>query len=326
MALPSLFRSAASGAVSYLGRQLPFLKQGYGIKSAIDDPTRGVGSAFIQEMPSGGAPAGGGGGGQPPSVSATGGGGGGSGGGFNPAAAQSAQLRNEILSRRARANAIFDALTNTVNAIAQERTGELESDFGRQVGSIQQQAEDTSGDLLNAFGSRGLLDSSYRINAQERAAREASGAVDELGRARGAGLADIGRFVSGTRGGLEATREGINAIDLNQFGDDPNALAKVRDQLDQRIRELQTTQAETQTGRGYRQSLRQAVPNLRDLAGPVKQALDSLVRAAVPANVKQALASGIINSSPDPEERLLWQRYFDQVQQQAPEAPVATGV
>lgn len=238
----------------------------------------------------------------------------------NPVVAESDGLRNEIASRRSRANAIFSALTNAVQDIANERVAETEADYGRQVSTITSNQEQTNNDLTAAYGGRGLKDSSYRINAVDKSAAEAQGGIEELGRARSGALAKIGEYLSSAKAKLRGSEQSVNAINLDEIGNDPDALKTVRDRLDDRLRELDIEQASTRTDQGFMGTLNSSVPQLGNVSGAVKNALDGLLKSALPQTVKASIASGLIGNL-DPDNKLKWEEYY---RQQAQVAPVET--
>lgn len=262
----------------------------------------------------------------PAQSSITGGGGGGAGTGGGGAtsgdiasaqnAQQVASLKNEIMSRRQRANSIFEALTGAVQALAQDKRGALEGQFAQEQGRATEDFT-KEGDNLNwSYASRGLGDSSFRINAQEDASKMYSRAIQDLGTQRNTGLAKVGQEVAGRSARYSADRDSINSLNLDEIGRrddgtiDSNALVDARNQLDNRIRELGVEQAEMGTEAGFRGKLDQVAP-YTGVATQLKSALTSLVQSAAPKVVKDRLASAII-SNYAPTDQATWEKFYQE--------------
>lgn len=260
-------------------------------------------------IPGGNTPGGntpGGGGGQPSAAAIA----------AQQKAAQVGQLRNEIISRRERANSIFEALTGAVQALAQEKRGSLESDFGRESARAQEDYTDTSGQLSRAYAGRGLGDSSYRINALDKAGADYGRTVEDLGNQRQSALGQLGGETVGALARIGADREASNSFNLDELGDDVESLMSLRNKLDERIRQAGVQQAEFGTQSGFKGRLGGIAANTQSV-GVLKSSLQNLLQTAVPKSTKDKIASAIINNYA-PEEANVWQEFWNKESQKAP--------
>lgn len=229
-------------------------------------------------------------------------------------AAEVAGLRNEIISRRQRANSIFDALTGAVNALAQEKRGQLDAQFNQ---NTQRATEDyvTKGDELNnVYAARGLGDSSYRINAADLAGRDYQRTTQDLGSQHEQGLAQTGAEASGTQAQIGADRGSVNNINLDELTD-VTSLRDLRSQIDDRIRKAEVQQSQFGTDAGFRGKLDQIAP-YNGSNDALKSALNGLIQSATPKPVKDKLANSII-STYAPGDAQIWQQYYDEKAKQA---------
>lgn len=232
-----------------------------------------------------------------------------------------AALRNDIIGRRQRANAIFDALTGAVNSLAQEKRGQLEAQFQQ---NSQRAQEDfiTKGDELNSvYAARGLGDSSYRVNAANLASRDYQRTFQDLVGGRDAGLAKVGAEAVGTQAQIAADRNSVNSRNLNEIND-PNALRELRNQTEDRVNKADVQSAQFGTDAGFRGRLDQIAP-YAGINDALKSALTGLIQSATPKPVKDKLAGALI-SNYAPGDAQIWQQFYDE-QSRKVESPSNAG-
>lgn len=256
-------------------------------------------------------------------------GGGQTGGGTDPAAAAEAQrkaeeaariqgLRDEISARRQRANTIFDSLTAAVQNLAKEKRGELEGSYNQQQAAATDQFGQQSNLIANRYRGRGLGDSSYKTYALEDAGESYNATVQQLGRERQQGLADVGGYLTEQEARIGADRQAANYDDLTQVGlredgtYDANALIELRSKLDERIREAEVQQAQTTTNAGFRGRLDQVSP-YSGAVDTLKSSLAALARSAAPSTVKDRIAQTLIGNYA-PEDGSTWTNFYQEEQ------------
>lgn len=234
-------------------------------------------------------------------------------------AAQLGSLRSEITARRERANSIFDALTGAVSALAQEKRNALESQFATEQGRAVGDYLENAGTLARTYRARGIGDSSYKINALDRASSLQARALEDLGSQRLSGLSKVGGEAVGAQAKINADRSSIAGINLDEVGRkddgtyDTSKLIELRNDLDQRIRDAETQQAQFGKDAGFRGKLDQIAPYAGTTAA-LKGALQSLVQSATPPVVRDRIAAAII-SNYAPQDASVWQNYYDQEKQ-----------
>lgn len=225
-------------------------------------------------------------------------------------AAEAANLKNEIISRRDRANQIFDALTGAVSALVQEKRGRVESDYAREQGAATDAFTKESGNISQAYRGRGLGSSSYRSYALEDAGEAHASALGELGSQRQDALSQVGAEAVGAEARINADRGSLNTINLDDYGDDANALRQLRDNIDQKIRDAEVKQAELGTASGMRGRLDQIAPYGGTLQ-TLQTALGNLASIAIPKSAKDKIASAIIDNYA-PSDRGTWEAFYNE--------------
>lgn len=249
--------------------------------------------------------------------------GGGFGGAVDPAVAEQAAraeaLREQVLSRRGRANALFEALTGAVRGMAKAQRGEFEEGIAKQEGMARTDFQESVPGINRTYGGRGLLDSSYRVNAIDAAANALDRALAELGEERESGLARIGREAETELAAIGADRSSIADLNLGEIGDDASQLVSLRNKLDDLIRTATQRRSTLRSSEGFRGRLNQIAPSGK-ATGALRQSLSNLAQAAIPQSVKNRVAEAVINTYiGDSNDADKWRRFF-QEQQAAPQA------
>lgn len=225
-----------------------------------------------------------------------------------PVGGDIANLKEEIMSRRSRANSIFEALTDAVTSLAKERRGQIEGQYKEQSNRAVEDFTDKGDELRRVYAARGLADSSFRVMGEDRAGRDYSRALTDLGSQRSTGLAQVGQEAVGQRARIGADRESLNDFNLDEIGDDEQALTSLRDTLDKRIREAQIKKAELNTAEGFRGKLDKIAP-YTGVNKVLKASLSSLVGLATPKVVKDRIAGALIKNYAS-EDFDYWNEYY----------------
>lgn len=234
-------------------------------------------------------------------------------------AQQIASLRNEIISRRERANSIFEALTGAVSALAQEKRGQLEQGFAKETENAGEEFNRQSNLIASRYRGRGLGDSSYKTYALEDAGESYQDTLGSLGQQRQAGLGQVGADSATALARIGADRGSVNAANLDEVGRredgtyDADALRSLRDKLDERIREAEVQQAEFGTQAGFRGQLDKIAP-YGGTVDTLRSALTSLAQSAAPKVVKDRIASTIIGNYA-PTDQQVWTQFYNEEEQ-----------
>lgn len=235
-------------------------------------------------------------------------------------AQQVASLREEITARRQRANSIFAALTGAVQALAQEKRGELESGFTRESEGAQEDYTRQSQLIANRYRGRGLGDSSYKNYALEDAGEDYGRTMEDLGAARQSGLSQVGKDSDSLIAQVNSDQKSVNYDPLDEVGRredgtyDPNKLIELRSQIDERIRQAEVQQTQLNTSAGFRGSLDKVAP-YRGIVDTMKNSLAALARSAAPKVVKDRIAETIIGNYA-PSDAGTWRSFYEEQNKQ----------
>lgn len=231
-------------------------------------------------------------------------------------AQQIATLREEIMSRRQRANSIFSALTGAVQALAQEKRGELEQGFAKESAGAEEDYTRNSQLIANRYRGRGLGESSYKEYALEDAGEDYQGTLEDLGAARQKGLSQVGSDTDSLIAQLNADKESVNYDPIAEVGKredgtyDPQKLIELRSKIDERIREAGVQEAQLKTGAGFRGSLDKIAP-YGGIVETMKNSLAALAKSAAPKVVKDRIAETIIGNYA-PSDAGTWRSFYEE--------------
>lgn len=259
--------------------------------------------------------------------------GGGDGGGYGaPAgptqeqldAQRATELRKVIGAKRNRLNQLFDALIDDVDRVTTARRRELQKSYDRELTESREGFTQKSDELVKTFAGRGLADSSYRIEGEANAATQFKRALDELGRQNQSALSELGQSAAEKNAAINADRESLSQINLDELKDDVSGLTQARNQITKMIIEAQKQRSSLDTPSGYRGRLDKISP-AQGQAQALRAQLDALIQSNTPQVVKDAIASGLIGNYGGVDKNV-WQQYYQTAQQKAvtPETPVPT--
>lgn len=245
-----------------------------------------------------------------------GGGGGGTGGGGGYYDAVAAAAAAEAAAKAGRLQAgrdavsglvnsirgVYDALYGDVGTVATEKTKQLETKYGNEIGSTTDEFNGRFPAIGRAYSGRGAYDSSYRIDSEGVAKTGFSNALKDINYNKGQDLAKVGQYVAQTRADLGAQKGGVEAI-LGQIGaiDDENALTNLRNELDTKLRTLQASRAGNKSQASYLATLNSTVPGA-ERAGEIRANLISVVNSAVPTAMKRSITAQMIQGAGIPQD------------------------
>lgn len=230
------------------------------------------------------------------------------GGGGGGTAMQTVNLGDYIRQINDAYNALYGDITNLAN----ERRGQLEKTYGKQFQDLSKAYEDTNQGLLNAYGARGLADSSYKNKGITRAGDTYKSDSENLRQGYNQNLADIGRFAQTTRSGFEAGQQAINRMNpifVGSAADVQNAQNSLSGQLAQ----LQQQRAGLGTQSGYINQLNSIAPTQSQGPTQLQKQLQDLVGASAPAFAKNQIAGALIQQQGQEGQQNYWQDYFQKL-------------
>lgn len=239
-------------------------------------------------------------------------------------AQRAGELRKVIGAKRNRLNQLFDALIDDVDRVTTARRGELQKSYDQELTSSREGFTQKSDELVKTFAGRGLADSSYRIEGEANAATQFKRALDELGRQNQSALGELGQSAAEKQAAINADRQSLAQINLDELKDDVSGLTQARNQITKMIIEAQKQRSSLDTPGGYRDRLNKISP-AKGQAEALRTQLDALIQSNTPQVVKDAIASGLIGNYGGVDTDV-WNQYYQTAQQKAvtPQTPVPT--
>lgn len=211
----------------------------------------------------------------------------------------------------ARAGALRTEVTNLVNSIKNiynQRYGQVDAAAGEQVGKLNDRFATESGDLTgqitnesNALGAAhaasGTFDSSYRGNNVDTVTKAGQNQIRDLGTGLQDDIAKIASWISQQKTGFDSAKGGLDTV-LSHLAEttDPDELTQVRNTLDSRIAELQSTSADNNTAAQNATALATIAPtNAR--AVKLQTTLSQIIAGNADSTQKTAIAQSLIANS-----------------------------
>ena len=243
-----------------------------------------------------------------------GGGGGGGGGGYYDAAAAAAaaeeaakqariqQSRDAITGLVGSITGVYDALYGDINNVAKDKTAQLETKYGREIGNLTDEFNSQFPLIGQNYAGRGAYDSGYRIEAEDRATGGYKRSLGDINYNKKQDLSKLGQEIAVTQADINANKGGVQAI-LAQIGaiNDENALTNLRNELDTKLRTVQASRAGNMSQSAYMQRLNQTVPGAAR-AGEIRANLQNVLKSAIPTALKRSVATQLVNGAGvDPE-------------------------
>jgi hypothetical protein len=143
----------------------------------------------------------------------------------------------------------------------------------------------------------GSYDSSYRGNNVDTVTKSANGQVADLGTELKDNLNAIAQWVNSQKAGFDANKTGIDQI-VSRLAQETDAgnLATIRNTLEGRIADLNSTSADNNTTAQNAGALEKVAPS-SDRAVQLKTTLSSILGGNADAGQKSAIAQQLINSA-----------------------------
>lgn len=224
---------------------------------------------------------------------------------------QLAAARNEIAASIERANKIYELLGGDVKQLVQGQRGDLEESYQKELDSLIRAQADDALALDAAYGARGLTDSSYRINAQDRNSRaysdERGSLADEVQGQR----AGLGRYLETNLAKFDAGRDYISSAtkNLDQVND-LESLMTLQNDLNARIASLREERSGLRTEGEFTKALDKYAPTT-GRAQALRGRINTIANSPAPPAEKRRIMLGFVSSSglPDEEKQELVEFY-----------------
>lgn len=212
-------------------------------------------------------------------------------------AAQAAGLRGSITDIANQIKDIFNQRYGQVDQSAQEQAGKLNDRFGTESKDITDQANTQTGQVGAAAAGTGTYDSSYRGNNVDTVTNSANGQVRDLGTELSDNLNAIAEWVKQQKAGFDANKTGIDQVVSHLAQEtDPGNLQTIRNTLEGRIADLNSTSADNNTTAQNASTLESIAPSSAR-AVQLKTTLASIIGGNADASQKTAIAQKLISSA-----------------------------
>lgn len=211
--------------------------------------------------------------------------------------AQANAIKGSITGLIGNIKGVYDALYGDVNAVAADKTGQIDKQYGQDVKSLTDQFNNQFPLIGQGYGARGTYDSSYRINAEKSAQDQFGNSTATLAQGRDSDLAGVGQFLATQQADFKNQKSGLDAVLAQiQASENPDELTQLQNTLAERQRTLEASRANLGTRDSYLAQLNSAVPASARVGG-LKDSLTNVLNSAVPAPIKLAIAGQLVNQS-----------------------------
>lgn len=215
----------------------------------------------------------------------------------DPMVAQRSSLQSNIKNLVGQALGVYDSLYGSLGQAAAGQKRQLEQQFGREEAALQQQFASEMPRIGTSYAGRGAYDSSWRMNAEQEAARQFQDQLQNLGAERTGQMAALGQKVKEQQATFQVGQDALNrALAELSTTTDVEKLNALKTDIQKRISELQGQQASLQSPEAYVSTF-QGIGGPSDRAGQVKATIDNILAGAAAPELKQNVASGFIQSS-----------------------------
>lgn len=228
--------------------------------------------------------------------------------------AQRGQLRGEIGGGIQNLQNVYSQLFGDVTGAATSQRQALEQRFGRETQALGEQFNEELPSIGKAYGARGIYDSSYRMDAEEKAQRQFQRQLQDLAAQREADAAKIGQYVAEQQARIQAEQDKLGTISgrLGQT-QDINDLIQLRNQIEGQIADTRALRAGAMSQQQLMQRFQQLAP-ATDRLSQLQGILTNIIQGAAPSALKRATAQQIIGSAGlSQQEQDLLQQQINQI-------------
>lgn len=226
---------------------------------------------------------------------------------------QRSGLREGIRNLLTSAGNVYKSLYGGLETMAAGQKGQLEKQYGENVGQIADQFSSELPKIGQAYAARGAYDSTFRTGAEELANQAYGKQLTGLAQEQQSALGKIGSAYQTERAKYGAGETALQSIG-SRLGDvtDLGELTSIRNAIESKIGELQTAQAGLGT-EAQNIATTQAFAPMTDRFAQASQTIQNIVRGQAPPLLKKQIANQIIvNSNLSEEEQKQLQSIVNQ--------------
>lgn len=221
--------------------------------------------------------------------------------------AQRGQLRGEIGGGIQNLQNVYNQLYGDVTGAATGQRQALEQRYGRETQALGEQFNEQLPTIGRGYAARGAYDSSYRMDAEERAQKQFQRQLQDLAAQREADAAKIGQYVAEQQAKIQAQQSKLGTVSgrLGQTRD-LNDLIQLRNEIEAQIADTGALRAGAMSQQQLMQRFQELAP-ATDRLSQLQGVLTTIMQGAAPSALKRATAQQIIGSAgltPEEQDRL----------------------
>lgn len=213
------------------------------------------------------------------------------------AASKASKTRGDIRNRGAELNAIYNALFGDLDTLLKARSGELETQYGKQFEDAAKSYASSIPTIQNSYAAIGAADSTDTSDAKDNAKDAFDTTNRTIGENKTKDLTAVGQYGREQRAKIQADQDALN-YNLGQLDSttDQGALDSMRGDVESRIGSANTTRATLGTDGTARNEL-SALTADNGRFESASNALDSLLKSSMSGAVKQAAVKSIVDNA-----------------------------
>lgn len=246
---------------------------------------------------------------QSPGSGVNGGGGGGAG------TVDTSGLQGDIRNKISAIQQAYDSLTGNIDQIVNQRANQNNQLYNQQYNDLGKSYSTTAGQLQNAYGARGLTDSSFSGNAQDQAAQTYQQNLQSILGDQNNTNAQLGQFAQSSKAQYNNAKNQYNDY-LNNLGQySPTDLQSLAGSLQDAYGKVQDQTAGLGTNEQFLSALNQIAPQANQGTSQLATQLQQLVTSSAPQFAKKQLAQGLIKQAQltDPGAVSYWNDYYNKL-------------
>jgi hypothetical protein len=212
---------------------------------------------------------------------------------------------------------VYDSLYGNVNQAGADQANQVNSKYDTENTGLTNEFNQEFPTIGNSFAARGAYDSSYRQDAEGNAQQSFQDQLGQQQQGRNTDLAKIGQFVAQNRAGLDANKQGVNAI-LEHIGGttDVNELSQIQNAIQQKLIDAQGQSASLGTQGGYLSQI-QAIAPTQNQTASLQANLKSIIQGQANPFLKKTVGTKLIQTSglPDAQKQQLINEFVGSLDQ-----------
>jgi hypothetical protein len=220
----------------------------------------------------------------------------------------------DIQSKINSINGLYSSIFGNLDRVATDKTNSTIKNYGDQNTQLGNDFAQNALQTANAYGGRGIADSSYYTNAKNTAKDIYDTNVGKLKTGQENDLAAIGQNLAQTKAGYNSTKSQIESY-VPKLGSMTAAdLVALGQNLDQIYRQATADSSGIGTTQDFLSKLSAITPYQQTGSDQLRANLDKIVKSNTTQSAKDSIAAGLINSTPGADNNT-WMDYYKKITQ-----------